>query len=131
MTNLIIESLNYRGIRDGVKRMDILNRAKKRESNILCLQETHITGKDHNQLRNEWIVKYLIAGNKTNARGVMVILDTNFEHKIHSVQKDSEGRYIIIDLELPDVARFLLVNVYCPNDDRIDFCKKVFNLIDS
>ena len=98
MTNSIIKSLNCRGIRDGLKRMDILNRAKKRESNIICLQETHIIGKDLNTLSNEWNIKYLIAGNKTNARGVMVILDTNFEHKIHSVQKDSEGRYIIIDL---------------------------------
>ena len=32
---------------------------------------------------------------------------------------------------MPDVARFLLVNVYCAYDDRIDFCKNLFNLIDS
>ena len=41
----------------------------------------------------------------------MIIWDKNFEYRIHGVQKDHEGRFIILELELLEVAKFLLVNV--------------------
>ena len=40
----------------------------------------------------------------------MVIIDNNFEHKIHNVIKDINGRYVIIDIKLPGIARLLLLN---------------------
>ena len=62
--------------------------------------------------KSEWNAKISIAGDKTNAGGggVMVIIDNNFEHKIHNVIKDINGRYVIIDIELPGIARLLLLN---------------------
>ena len=53
MTTLKIESLNCRGIRDSVKRADILDRARSRNTNIICLQETHLIGRDLNFLKKE------------------------------------------------------------------------------
>ena len=88
MTTLKIESLNCRGIRDSVKRADILDRARLSNANIICLEETHIIGRDLNFLRKEWNVKYFISGSQCNAREVMVILDNNFEYNIHNVQLD-------------------------------------------
>ena len=130
MTTLRIESLNCRGIKDSLKRGDILDRARARKANIICLQETHLLGRDLNTLRKEWNVKYLISGNQSNARGVMIILDKTFEYIIHGVQIDPEGRYILIEIEIPEVTSFLLVNTYCPNEEKAEFCNKLFTLID-
>ena len=131
MTTLRIESLNCRGIRDSIKRLDILDRARNRQANIICLQETHITGRDINVIKKEWNVKYLISGNKRNAKGVMIIMDNNFEYKIHKINIDPDGRYIFCEIEIPEVASFLLVNLYAPNENKVDFYKKIFNLIDT
>ena len=130
MTTLKIESLNCRGIRDSVKRADILDRARLSNANIICLEETHIIGRDLNFLRKEWNVKYFISGSQRNAREVMVILDNNFEYNIHNVQLDREGRYILLEIEIPQVVTFLLVNVYFPNDEKVKFSEKLFNIID-
>ena len=131
MTTLRIESLNCRGIRDSIKRLDILDRAKNRKTNIICLQETHITGRDINVIKKEWNVKYLISGTQRNAKGVMIILDDNFEYKIHKVNIDSDGRYIFCEIEIPEVASFLLVNIYAPNENKAEFFTNLFNIIET
>ena len=123
--------LNCRVIRDSIKRADILDKARSRNSNIICLQETHIIGSDLNLLRKEWNVKYFISGNKRNARGVMVIFDNNVEYIIRNAQFDREVRYIILEIEIPQVVTFLLINVYVPNDEKVKFTEKLFNIIDS
>ena len=131
MTTLRIESLNCRGIRDKLKQTDVLDRACSRKVNILCLQETHLIGKDLYCLKADWNVKYLISGNQRNARGVMIIFDNNFNYYIHNVMLDQEGRYILVEIVIPQVASFLLCNVYCPNDEKMKFCKKIFILVDT
>ena len=60
----------------------------------------------------------------------MIILNNNFEYKIHKVNKEIKGRYIICDLEIIGVARFLMVNIYGPNKDNPVFFDTLFNLIE-
>ena len=55
----------------------------------------------------------------------MVIIQNDFEHKIHKAFRDENGRFEIIDIELPDTARFVLVNAYAPNSD----CPSYFNKV--
>ena len=45
------------------------------------------------------------------------MLNNNFEYKVHNKTINDEGRYIFLDIELPDVARFLIINLYAPNKD--------------
>ena len=60
----------------------------------------------------------------------MIILNNNFEYKIHKVNKDIKDRYIICDLEIIGVARFLMVIIYGPNKDYPVFFDTLFNLIE-
>ena len=60
----------------------------------------------------------------------MIILNNNFEYKIHNVNKDREGRVIICDLEVIGVARFLMVNIYGPNQDKPNMFENVFKLME-
>ena len=126
MEMIQIESINCRGLRDKMKRLDIFDRAQKDKIKLLCLQETHIIENDLNTLKLEWNIEFVILGKETNSGGVMIAIDNNFEHKIHEINVSQEGRHAIIDIEIPDVARFLLINVYVPNDDSPLFFENVF-----
>ena len=129
--NLIkIESLNCRGLRNIKKRLDFFDDFKKRGIHIINLQETHLISKDLIMLKKNWNCKFLISGEKKQSLGVMIILNNNFEYNIHKVIKDKDGRYIIVDLELIGVARFLMINIYGPNKDCPVFFENLFKLID-
>ena len=123
-----INSINCRGLRGYLKRCDILLKAKEEEINILCLQETHLTLEDLNSLRKTWNVTYLISGRERNAGGVLILLNNNFEYNVHNEIVDVNGRFIILDIELPEVARFLLINLYAPNCDNPEFFKNLAEL---
>ena len=83
-----------------------------------------------NTLKKEWNVEFTIAGSERNAGGVLVAIDSNFEHIIHSKKSSIDGRYVIIDLEIPEVARFLIVDLYAPNEDSPIFFENLFNIIE-
>ena len=131
MTSIKIESINCRGIRNKGKRVDIFNKAREEHIHILCLQETHITAKDLNTIKNEWNVTFHISGNETNSGGVLIAIDNNFEYICHNNITDPHGRYLILDIELVGVARLLLINIYAPNEDEPQFFENLFNIIES
>ena len=67
---------------------------------------------------------------KKNALGVITIINNNFEYKLHSVQKDQGGRYIICDIELPGVVRFLMLNIYGHNQDKPGLLKNILEQLE-
>ena len=44
---------------------------------------------------------------------------------------DPDVRYVILEIEIPQVVTFLLINVYVPNDEKVKFTEKLFDTIDS
>ena len=62
------------------------------------------------------------------ANGVMVIIQNNFEHNIHKVIKDEDGRFMIIEIELQDIATFIPVDVQAHNLDCPSFFNKTLKL---
>ena len=82
-------------------------------------------------MKEEWNINYFISGHEKNAGGVLIAIDNNFEWKIHEQIIGKEGRYIIIDLEIQDIARFLLINLYAPNDDSPTFFENIFNEVEN
>ena len=130
MSSLTIESLNCRGLRDLKKRMDILDDFKSRKINIIHLQETHLTHADLPFLKKIWNCIFIIAGEKRQSLGMITIINSNFEYKLHKVEKDKGGRYILCDIELPGIARFLMLNIYGHDYDKPEFLVKVLNLLE-
>ena len=129
MTTVRIESINCRGLRDRVKRADILLRAKEQNINILCLQETHLKSEDMNTIKKDLNIEFILAGENSNAGGVLIALNNNFEFSIHRREIDEKGRYIVLDIELIGVVRFLLINLYAPNEDNPIFFQKLFTIM--
>ena len=57
-------------------------------------------------------------------------IDSNFEHIIHEKITSIDGRYIILDIEIPEVARMLIINLYAPNEDSPEFFLNLFKEIE-
>ena len=53
-----------------------------------------------------------------------------FERKIISEYYDKDGRFLILLIEITDLAPILLVNIYGPNKDDPVWFNKLFNKID-
>ena len=75
-------------------------------------------------------MKFIIAGRETNSCGVLIALDNNFEYEIKRTVCSDTGRFIIVDIEIPQVVRFLLINIYAPNEDSPKFFEDLFNTIE-
>ena len=58
--SLRIVSANVRGIRQTLKRIDIWNKLKELNANIVLLQETHLMKKDLNDVRKEWNIEFIL-----------------------------------------------------------------------
>ena len=58
-------------------------------------------------------------------RGVLIMMANNFEFKIHEKVIDENRRYILADIEIPDVASLLLIHLYAPNLDSPSFFTEI------
>ncbi len=82
----------------------------------MFFQETHWTWELDCDLLHEWRGNFLVAHGTERSRGVAILFKQNMSVHIHPSVEDSEGRYIIADINL-GLRRLLLVNVYAPNAD--------------
>ena len=123
-----IVSANCRGLADKNKRKEVMQLYRKKKFSIICLQDIHISAESETIMRNEWGLDCIIAPYKSNARGVAILLNNNFEYEIHKMLKDENGNYIILDLTV-DGIRFTLTNLYGPNIDNPLFYTDLFNKI--
>ncbi len=64
----------------------------------------------------EWEGDIIFNHGQSNSRGVCILFKKDCDYKLHSVNKDTEGRYIILDLDLGE-QRYTLVNLYGLNKD--------------
>ena len=88
---LKILSANCRGLQDRKKRTDVLNYYKEKKPNILCLQDTHLIDKDLSSIKDIWGHEAILNGTRSNARGVAILLNNNFEYTILNIHRDNDG----------------------------------------
>ena len=82
-----IYSQNARGLNCSQKRRDVFQQLRQKKYNILCLQDVHLENKMESYITSEWGFKVYLAGFKSNKRGVMILLNNNFEQEIYRVLK--------------------------------------------
>ena len=71
-------------------------------------------------IKNEWGYKIFMSGLTSNKRGVMILLNNNFQHDIGRVVTDPNGNFIILEISLKG-KKITLVNIYGPNEDCPQF----------
>ena len=125
---LTVSSANTQGLRDNIKRLDVLNYFLIENINILCLQDTHLLPNDHKELEKQLYCEIILHGVNTAARGVAILLN-NFEYKIKNCNKDTDGNLLLIDLQMSDIS-LRIINVYAPNKDSPLFFQKINELVE-
>ena len=123
-------SANCQGLRNFEKRTDVISYFRERNANIVCLQDTHLTEKDTRAVKNIWGGDVYLCGEKTNSRGIAVLLNNNFEYEVLSHRRDKNGNYLNLTLKLSSMT-LNLVALYGPNNDSPSFFREIKELLNN
>lgn len=112
-----IVSLNVRGINNKVKRLSIFDWARKKNFDVIMLQECYCSEDDMTAWSDEWGGTCIFAHGSKHSKGTMMMFKPGFDIEILEELIDKEGRYIIARV-LIQGEPFNLINVYAPNTMR-------------
>lgn len=125
-----IVSQNINGLCNPVKRGKVLAKIKKEKSQVIFLQETHLSQQEHEKLKKFGFRNtYYSSFKKGHRRGVAILIPLNsvcFE--FCKEISDKEGRYILVRGKIEN-KMVTLVNVYAPPDCSKSFFKSLFNVV--
>ena len=128
MAELQINSLNARGLREVKKRKELFNILRMEKSDIVCLQETHSTPQDETEWCMQSNMNVVYSHGDSNAQGVCIMYKKQKNINITCKFHDKEGRYVGAEVKYKH-RNFILVNVYCPNEDNPNFFLELFKQI--
>lgn len=132
LENLHICTANVKGLRDQQKRFRFYQWAKNQKAQIIFIQETHFDKNLEKTLNKEQDnrLKYFTSHGTSSSRGVAILIDEKLQYNLLDEYKDSEGRLILLNVEIHNII-YSLVNIYSPNNesDRNRFFKKVNEFI--
>lgn len=127
-SNIDVLSMNCQGLGDVKKRRDVFHYLKRKAYSVYLLQDTHFEKKIENYIRAEWGYDCYFASFSSNARGVAILLNNNFEFKVNRVYRDEGGNYLLLSINTME-KDFLIVCLYGPNRDDPTFYSKLKELI--
>ena len=104
------------------KQKDVFDFLRKRNFDIILLQETHMKSNAENYIRSLWGYNAFVCGTSSASKGVAILFKNTFEYKVHNILKDEiSGCYLILDISIFG-DRFTIANIYGPSDrDNPDF----------
>ena len=110
------------------KDIDWLNRYKKQDSYICCLQETHFRSRDTYRLKVRGWKKIFHANGDQKKVGVAILISNKIDFKIKTITRDKEGYYIMIKGQIQDEDK-TIVNIYVPNIGAPQFIRQMLTAI--
>lgn len=102
---------------------------KNKHYNIFCLQDTHFTPELENIIRAEWGYDCYFNSFRSNARGVAILLNNNFEVKVLQVKRELSGNFLALDMRI-EGRKVTLITLYGPNSDNPEFYENLTETID-
>ena len=127
---LSIASMNCRGLADHTKRRDVLHFLKSKKHSIYCLQDVHWDKNIESRVRAEWGLECFFSSFKSNARGVAILFNNNFEFNVHRSCNDPNGNFLALHIEVSDM-NITLINIYGPNKDEPFFYDGISDTINN
>lgn len=113
-------SQNVRGLNNKIKRRMVFKNFRRLKADIICLQETYCTNENERFWSAEWGARAFYANGTSNSRGVAVLFRKNSSIKVLNVDKDENGRFLIITIKLYG-KEIVISNIYAPNEDCPEF----------
>lgn len=129
--SLRIASLNVNGMRNPVKRSRVMSKMKKDRTQIIFLQETHMTKEEHKKLKKFGYFNVFSSSCKNSRkRGVAILISSSLSFDLKKEERDKEGRYVLIKCQIEN-RLITLVNIYAPPESDGSFFKEIFDKIAS
>lgn len=125
-----VVSLNVNGLSSPIKRGKIMAKFKREKNQVIFLQETHLSTKEHEKLKRYGYYNtfYSTYHKHNNRRGVAILITNSTKFELEQEKCDKEGRYIMVKGKL-EGQRVTLINVYAPPDSKKALFKTLFDLI--
>ena len=102
---------------------------KKDKTQIVCLQETHMSKQEHDKLRKYGYSNSFFSSCKNSRRrGVAIMFSNSVSLEVIKERRDNDGRYVIIKGKIDNVL-VTVVNVYAPPESNRMFFKQLFDII--
>ena len=111
--DMVICSLNVRGLSSNTKRRETFLWLKKNRLSICSLQEVHSTNETEPYWHSEWGYSTIFTTFSSSRAGVNIMFNNNFQFQILKHSVDPEGRFIV-DIDTGNKI-MTLVNVYAPH----------------
>ena len=104
----------------------------ERKYDIIFLQETYCTVEVEDTWRTQWQGKLFSSHGTNHSCGVMVLVRSNLDFNLKSVEVDTQGRYVVMEAVVQG-SNFLLVNIYAPNkvQEQCLFFDNLNNIIEN
>ena len=112
-----IGCVNVRGIRQAEKRRDVFSYLRNMQCAVYCLVDTHFTEDMLSMVRSEWGGDVFVSCGTAHARGIAVLVSPGAPVIVNSVDVDSHGNYVVMDMEFDGYFSCRCVALYGPNDD--------------
>ena len=119
MTTMAIKfvSLNVRGLRDHKKRQTIFHWLRKKNFDVILLQETHCIDTDIFKWSKEWAGHSLWNVGTNNSKGVSILLKRGTNLNVIKQWNDTSGRIMCAELTDGEEFSAVVYNVYAPNNE--------------
>lgn len=117
---------NVKGMNNPNKRSKVYSHLRHLRAEIIFLQETHLRVADQTRRRKSWIGQVFHSSFNSKARGVAILIDKKMQFSATNVISDPQGRYVIVVGTLFNTP-VLLVNVYAPNFDDVEFANRLLS----
>ena len=76
----------------------------------------------------DWGNKIIFSHGTRHSSGVAILLDKKYDYNISEVKKDTNGRFLLVNIEINN-ENFILINVYAPTKDNSKEQKQFFEYV--
>lgn len=113
----ILISINTRGLRSQDRRKNAFTLFQRNRWHVILLQETHWTVDMEMEIRQQWGGEVIFNHGTNSARGVAILFNPLFSHRIINIRRDNDGRILNVLLEFEDHL-INTINIYAPSTDN-------------
>ena len=117
--------MNCRGLSQQEKRRDVLHFIRNTNSNVVFLQDTHISDRTRPFFNNLWKGTCYHACASSRSRGTCVLINKNIQYSLIKNINAECGNYVIVVCKI-STETFAFVSIYGPNRDDPTFFKNLF-----
>ena len=124
-SHITILTLNVNGLNAPIKRHRLANWIKSQNPLVRCIQETHLTCKDTQRLKE---MEDLLSKWRAKKVEVAILISDKIDFKPTKIKGDKEGHYIMVKGSMQQ-EELMILNIYTPNAGTHRYIRQVLNVI--